>query len=68
MSKFKIEDRCNSYIEVEVYEIEADNEQEAIDLYCGKLAGSIEPIMTYTRGSLKKDEQEIEAVKVAKQV
>ena len=61
MAIFKLEDR-ETIVNVCVYEIAADTKEEALDKYCNELAGSIEPVHTYTREMLEKDEEEIEIV------
>lgn len=60
MPIFKIEDR-QIVVEVEVYEVEAATAEEALDLYCDELAGSISPVRVYTREPIK-GEEEIEVV------
>ena len=57
MSKFNIK-VTEKVMSVEIYEIEADSEQEVIDKYCEELAGSIEPIDFWTEeiGTNNKEE------------
>ena len=33
---------------VEIYEIEAESKEEALELYCNELAGAIVPVESYT--------------------
>lgn len=61
MPTFKIEHR-EEIVQVEVYEVEAENEEQALDKYCSELAGSLECINSYNRGPLKEGEEEIEVV------
>jgi hypothetical protein len=58
MSKFKIK-VTEKVMSVEIYEIEADTEEEAIDLYCEELAGSIQPIDFWTEELEANDKEEI---------
>ena len=59
---FKIEDRTTKLVRVEVYEVEAETEQEAIDLYCNELAGSLEPIKEFDRLPFPKGSDDIVVV------
>ena len=42
MAKFKIRDVEKHMIEI--YEVEANTKEEALDKYCNELAGSLEPL------------------------
>lgn len=56
MPKFKIQETRKTML-VEIYEVEAASEQEAIELYCSELAGSIEPVNYWYR-DINNDEDE----------
>lgn len=58
MEKFKIK-VTEKVMSVEIYEIEAESEQEAIDKYCNELAGSIEPIDFWTKEIGANEQEEI---------
>jgi hypothetical protein len=61
MAKFRIK-HTQKVMAVDIYEIEAESEQEAIDKYCNELAGAIEPIDFWTREISANDAEEITCV------
>ena len=46
MATFKIKD-IEKVMQVNIYEVEAETEQEALDKYCNELAGSLECVNDY---------------------
>jgi hypothetical protein len=60
MPKFKIEEKT-LLMNVCVYEVEAESEEEALNLYCEELAGSLDPISEDTR---ERDGNEQESIDV----
>lgn len=62
IKKFKIQDITNVAM-VNIYEVEATSEQEALELYINELAGSLECIDHFIRETLGKDEESIKILK-----
>ena len=58
MKTFKVQ-VTEKVMSVQEYEVEAESEQEAIDLYSEELAGSIEPTNYYERPIKPGEEEDI---------
>jgi len=54
MPKFKVKE-VTPLFNVEIYEVEAGTEEEALTIYCNELAGSIEPIQQYYTSEADED-------------
>lgn len=56
MAKFEITE-TDIVVKAKCYHVEAETAEEALNLYCEKLAGTLMPVRQYTRG-LRKDEKD----------
>lgn len=56
MATFKVQ-VTEKVMSVQIYEVEAESGEEAVELYASELAGSIEPVNYYER-PIQGDEQE----------
>lgn len=54
MPVFKIKDVEKCY-NVCIYEVQAETAEEALELYCNELAGSLEPVNDYYESDEKED-------------